>query len=112
VSRIYQGLEGQQLAKEIAPFAEDGLVEKVLAGQSQKYAKELKGKRLAQSITFIKVKVLSDRVVCHFDRILKIEGMPLVIPTDVTLSMIEGRSTRLNPKGIYVGGIEEHEGAK
>lgn len=100
------------LAKEISPFAEEELVTKVIATQASKFGKILKEKKLAQSIAFVKVTVLEDRVVAKFLRILLIEGVPLAVPAEVTLSVIQGAPTRLNPLGVYVGGILEHEGGK
>jgi hypothetical protein len=108
----WKEFNGEKVAREIAPFAEDGLVAKVIDAQNQRYVKELKGKRLEQAITFVDVQVLPDRVICRFDRVLKIEGIPLVIPTEVTLSLIQGEQTRLNPIGIYVTGITENNSAK
>jgi len=109
---VWDDFSGEKLAREIAPFAETGLVQKVIDAQTQKYVKELKGKRIQQAITFVRVDVMDDRVVCRFDRVLKIEGIPLIIPTNVTLSMIQGDPTRMNPMGIYVSGIAESENAK
>lgn len=109
---VWPEFNGQALAKEIAPYAEEALVGKIVETQALKYGKDFKGKRLAQEISFVKVDVLEDRVVCTFDRILKIEGIPLVIPTEVTLSMLRGSATRENPMGIFVSGILENEGAK
>lgn len=109
---VWPEFSGQALAKEIAPYTEDALVRKIVEAQALKYGKDFRGKRLAKEISFVKVEVLEDRVVCSFDRILKIEGIPLVIPTEVTLSMLRGSSTRENPMGIFVSGILENEGAK
>lgn len=109
---VWPQFQEDLLAKEIYPFAENSLVEKFVNAQSSKLGKELKSKKLAQAITFIDVQVKEDKVLCRFDRVLKIEGLPLVIPTEVTLSMIQGSSTRLNPMGIYVSGIMEHEGKR
>jgi hypothetical protein len=109
---VWDSFNETTLAKEINPFAEEGLVLKILESQSQKYGKELKSKKLSQAITFIEVKVLDDRVISRFDRILKIEGIPLVVPMEVTFSMIQKSATRLNPMGIYVAGITEREGGK
>ena len=109
---VWSDFNGQTLAHEIAPFAEDGLAQKVIDGQGQKYAKELKGKHLAQAITFVSVEVFDDRVIAKFDRVLKIEGIPLIIPSEVTLSMVQSDPTRLNPMGIYVSGITENDHAK
>ncbi len=109
---VWNEFKPEQLAREIEPFAEKGFVEKVIAGQSQKYGKELKGKKLSQAITFVEVEILEDRVVARFDRVIKIEGIPLLMPTEVVFSMIQGSGTRINPMGIYVSGITEREGAK
>ena len=109
---VWPEFSGQALAKEIAPYAEEALVGKIVETQALKYGKDFKGKKLAQEISFVKVDVLEDRVVCTFDRILKIEGIPLVVPTEVTLSMLRGSSTRENPMGVFVSGILENEGAK
>lgn len=109
---VWPEFSSQALAKGLGPYVEDALVEKIVETQAQKFGKDFKGKKLAQEITFVKVNVLDDRVVCTFDRVLKIEGIPLVIPTEVTLSMLRGSSTRENPMGVFVSGILENEGAK
>lgn len=109
---VWSDFDAESLAKELAPYTDSALITKVVDAQSSKIAKELKGKKLEQAITFVKVRVLDDRVVCNFDRVLKIAGIPLVIPTETTLTMIQDRPTRLNPMGIYVSGILENEGAK
>ncbi len=109
---VWSGFSGEKIAKEITPFAESGLVTKVVDSQVQKYGREFKDKKLSQAITFLSIEVLDDRVVCRFDRVLKIENIPLVIPTEVTLSMLKGSQTALNPMGIYISGITEREGAK
>lgn len=108
---VWPEFSTERLAREISPFSEEALVPKLVSAQEQKYGNDLKSKKLAQAITFVEVEVLEDRVVARFDRVLKIEGIPLVIPTEVTLSMIKGVASRLNPMGIFVSGITEHEGA-
>lgn len=109
---VWTDFNGQALAKDIAPYAEEALVGKIIESQSAKYAKVFKGKKLAQEISFVKVTVLEDRVVCAFDRILKVDGIPLVIPTELTLSMLQGSPTQQNPMGVFVSGILENEAAK
>jgi hypothetical protein len=109
---VWKEFNANGTARDITPFAESGLIAKVTDGLNQKYNKELKGKRLSQAITFVAVDVQDSQVVAHFDRILKIEGIPLIIPTEVRLSMVQGDPTRLNPMGVYVSGITELDGAK
>lgn len=109
---VWNEFNAEKIARSISPFTEGVLADKVIGTQSQKYLKELGGKHLAQSLAFVDVSVLDDRVICKFDRILKIEGIPLVIPTEVTLALTQGDQTVFNPMGIYVGGIKESENAK
>lgn len=109
---VWSDFNENTLAKEITAFAEDGLISKVIDAQTAKYGKLLKGKRIEQSIAFVKVKVLDDHVQANFLRVLLIEGIPLTVPTEITISMIQGTPTRQNPMGIYVSGIIEREGAK
>lgn len=109
---VWSEFNGQKVAREIAPLVEEALIPKIVDAQTQKYGKQFKDKKLSQAITFVNVEVLDDRVVCRFDRVLKIEGIPLVIPTEVSLAMLQGSQTELNPMGIYVSGIAERDGAK
>lgn len=109
---VWGEFNSEKIARSISPFTEGALADKVIGTQSQKYLKDLGGKHLAQSLAFVEVSVLADRVVCKFDRILKIQGIPLIIPTETTLSLIQGDQTDFNPMGIYVGGIKETENAK
>ncbi len=109
---VWPQFETETLKKEVSVYLEDELLEKLMAAQVQRYVKELKNKKMSQAVTSIEVEVLPDKVVARFDRLLKIEGVPLVIPTELNISMIEGPRTRLNPMGIYISGILEHEGTK
>jgi hypothetical protein len=109
---VWNDLNSDVMSRKVSPYVEPELLQKVIDAQVGRYAKELKGKKLEQDLSFVKVQVLPDRVVCHFDRVLKIEGVPVVIPTDLTLAMIKGASISGNLLGVYIAGITEHEGAK
>lgn len=109
---VWNEFNADTLRASIMPFVDVDMAQKIIDAQSSRYSKELKGKKIEEALTFVRVDVLTDRVVCRMDRVLKIGGVPLVIPTQLTLSMILGDKTRLNPMGIYIVGISEHEGAK
>ena len=109
---VWNEFNTSKLTHEISPFADEGLVPKFVEAQSQRYLKELKAKNLEQAITFVKVDVQTDKVLCTFDRVLKIEGIPLIIPTSVTLWMTLSTPTRLNPMGIYITSITESDNGK
>lgn len=108
---VWESFDPENLGAEIRPYSEEGLVPKVLATQTQKFGK-IRDKKISQEISFVKVSVLEDRVTCSFLRILKVEGIPLVVPTQLTFALIQGSRTTANPMGIYVSGISESENAK
>lgn len=114
VSMLYtwKEFDASFIKKQVSPFVEEELLGKILAAQTQRYVKELKNKKMSQEITSVTVVVQSDKVIARFDRVLKIEGVPVVIPTELTLSMLQDVQTRTNPMGIYISGITEHEGTK
>ncbi len=108
---VWSSFDPEALKIEISPLTEENLVKKAVAAQLKKYgSKDFAGKKIAQAITFVRVNVFEDRVECLFDRVLKIDGLPLVIPTTMTLSLLKGKANRLNPMGVYVVGINESEG--
>jgi len=109
---VWKGFDLSQLRKEVSIFAEEDLLKKLMEAQGQRYIKELKNKKMSQAVTSIEVEVLNDKVVARFDRLLKIEGVPIVIPTQVILSMIQGSQSSANPMGIYISGMIENEGIK
>ena len=109
---VWSGFDAGRLKKEVSVYVEENLLEKLMVAQVQRYLKELKNKELSQAVTSIEIEVLADKVMARFDRLLKIENVPIVVPTELTLSMIQGPQTRINPMGIYISGILEHEGAE
>lgn len=109
---VWSDYKADRLKKEIIPYVEEELLNKIMESQNQKYERDLKGRKLSQAITFVEIEVLNDKVIARFDRILKIDGVPLVVPTEISLNMIKGTATRLNPLGVYISGVTENEGAK
>lgn len=108
---VWDSFDPDTLASQIKPYSEDALVPKVLATQTQKFGK-LQDKKISQDISFVKVSVLETKVTCSFLRILKVEGIPLVVPTQLSFALIQGARTIANPMGVYVAGISEAENAK
>jgi hypothetical protein len=105
---VWESFDPIRIAAEIRPFSNDGLVQKIMETQTRKFGK-VHEKKIAQDLAFVKVHVSDDHVTATFLRILTVEGIPLVVPTELTFSLIEGRRTRFNPMGVYVSGITESE---
>lgn len=108
---VWETFEPDTLAAQIKPYSEEALVPKILATQTQKFGK-MRDKKISQDISFVKVSVLESKVTCSFLRILKVEGIPLVVPTELSFALIQGSRTTANPMGVYVAGINETENAK
>lgn len=105
-------LEPDVIIRQVSPLVTSGLLERIRAELSQKVEKDFKGKTLSQDIVSVSVKVTPKEVIASFDKVLKINGVSIVIPSQMAFNIIRGGSTRWNPMGLYVNGIIEHEGAK
>jgi hypothetical protein len=44
-----------------------------------------------------------------FDKIIRINGIPLLVPTEMSFQLIRTKPTKWNPYGILVNGVIEHE---
>ncbi len=105
----WQELEPGSMAKSLQPVVTDGLSKKLYGLFTHLKDKEFEGKQVSQSIVNVKIEVTKEQVAARFDKLLKIEGIPIPVPTTVSLNIIRGASNRWNPVGLYVNGIKEHQ---
>lgn len=105
-------LAPEVIIRQVSPLVTSGLLERIRLELSQKVEKDFKGKALSQEIVGVNVKVTPKEVIASFDKVLKINGVSIVIPSQMSFNIIRGGSTRWNPLGLYVNGIVEHEGPK
>jgi hypothetical protein len=108
----WNSLSPEVILKQVAPFVTDGLANRIRQELTLRAEKDFKGKTLSEGITNIKVQVTEKAVLASFDKVLRIDGLPLVVPTQMAFNIIRGTSTRANPIGLYVNGLIEHDGAK
>ena len=93
------------IVKNIHPFATDGLREKLKNYFTKKLQKEFKGKRVTQDIANLKVIVSKKHVIASFDKVLRVNNIPLVVPTELSFELIKGDVTNWNllcPIGKHV----------
>lgn len=102
----------ETILQQVAPLATSGLLDRIKGALVQRSEKDFKGKTLSQDVANVRVSVTEKNVIASFDKVLRIDGVPLVIPTELSFSIVRGSSTRWNPMGLYVNGLVEHEGAK
>jgi hypothetical protein len=72
--------------------------------------KEFFGKKIQQAVAGISVQVTKESTIAVFDVVLRVNNIPLIVPTQVALYLVKGVPTEWNPMGLYVNNITTHEG--
>lgn len=105
----WKKLDPETIQKGLGPIVTDGLSRKLKNFLTHLRDKEFQGKETSQAIVNVEVTVTEDKVVAHFDKLLRVEGIPIPVPTAVSLHIIQGAPNAWNPVGLYVNGIKEHQ---
>ena len=103
-------IEPKSIADRLSHLTTSGLNRKIKVLLTDLKEKHLQGKKASQAVAGVFVKVTEKEVTAYFDKVLKIEGIPLVIPTGVSIAVTRGSQTSANPSGIYINGIIENSG--
>jgi hypothetical protein len=107
----WEKLEPSAIARQFEPLTTPGLQEKLKNQLIDKRERGLKDKAVSQDFAFLKVKVTEKSVVATFDKILHVNGIPLVVPCEISFQITQGPQTNWNTLGLYVNGLIEHEGS-
>ena len=102
-------LDPQTKKRSLSPIVTDGLQQKLFKLLTHLKDKEFQGKKTSQSIVNVEVSVAKEKVVASFDKLLRIENVPIPVPTTVSLNIIKGTPNIWNPIGLLVNGIIEHQ---
>ena len=97
------------IANSISPMVTDGFKRKTQKELEGMRNKGFKDKKLVQSLSNIEVRVTKSRTVAIFDRILRVNGIPLLIPTQISFFLVRGEKSFWNQMGLFVDGITIHE---
>lgn len=104
----WNDFEPMMILERIRPYVKEGFYDKLLSTLKKDKSKAIKGKSIRQTIADVKVKVEKDAVFASFFKILIIEGIPLPIKTEIAFQLAKGATSAINPFGIYVNGVVEH----
>lgn len=105
----WDALDPESKSKTLAPIVTKGLGKKLFSLLTHLKDQEFQRKETQQVIVNVKVDVTEQSVVASFDKILRIEGIPIPVPTTISLNIIKGATNAWNPIGLYVNGIREHQ---
>ena len=106
----WDSFQPQVIVKKLEPYTTESLREKLLEEFGKKGFQNKPGESIEQSVSRIRPDISEKAVLATFDRILRINGVPVVVPTEVSLLLSEGPKTFFNPMGLYINGLIEHDG--
>lgn len=61
-----------------------------------------KGKKVEQYVAFIRPILKGKKFYAKFDRILRVNDLPMIVPSQVRLQIVQDSKTPCNPLGLYV----------
>lgn len=105
----WDSFQPQVIVKKLEPYTTEAFRDKLLEEFGKKDAQNKPGESIEQSVSRIKPDISEKAVMASFDRVLRINGVPVVVPTEVSLLLSEGPKTFFNPMGLYINGLIEHE---
>lgn len=106
----WSDLEVDKMVRAIAPISTDGLVQKLKEQLGKKKpGPSEKDQKIEESVTNIQVTLTDKSATATFDRIVRINGTPLIVPSEVALEVIQGDVTQWNRFGLYVNGLVERD---
>jgi hypothetical protein len=105
----WKKLNLEDVLHHIQPITTSGLLDKVKDDLVLFIKNDLSKKNFQQAVANIEVKVSKSSITASFDRVIRVDGLPLVAPLQLSLELIRGSRTRFNPVGLYINGIIEHQ---
>ena len=105
----WKKLNLEDVLHHIQPITTSGLLDKIKDDLVLFIKNDLSKKNFQQAVANIEVKVTESSITASFDRVIRIDGLPLVAPLGLSLELIRGSRTRFNPIGLYINGIIEHQ---
>ena len=95
------------MLKELAPYTSEGLLQKLVSSQGKNKALM---SQTVQDVIIRQIKAEEGKVYLLIDRVIQVsDKMKVVSPLELTLTLIRGSSNRLNPLGLYINSVIEHE---
>jgi len=100
----------QSIIKNLEPFTTQAFRDRLFEEFGKKSFQNKPGESIEQSIARVKPDISEKSILASFDRVLRINNVPVVVPTQISVQLSEGPKTYFNPIGLYINGVIEHEG--
>lgn len=110
IKHRYEIKNGQQknIIKNILPLSTEGYLA-ALKSEMEKDQTASPITDLEQYVANIQLTVNAKEALAKFDKIVRFNGLPLLIPTEASFQIVKDTPTEWNPYGILVNGVVEHE---
>ncbi|MEZ4743999.1 MAG: hypothetical protein R3B45_16385 [Bdellovibrionota bacterium] len=105
----WSDLDPKSIETSLSPLVTKGLKGKLYQVLSHLKENEFQGKKTSQSIVNLEIQVTKENIIASFDKLLRIENIPIPVPTTVSLSIIRESPNYWNPTGLMVNGLIEHQ---
>lgn len=103
-------LSAEAIVRNISPLVTQEFVGEVEKRLKRKIGKKKSRKQISQTVSGIRTEVTPKESFASFDRIIRVDGIPLISPVQLSFKIVRGRANPWNPMGLYVDGITIHEG--
>ena len=107
---VWKTLNPEEITRQIEPIATEGFREKIFTSLKERKEKVFPGKKVSQDIAGLQVEVTEENTTATFDVVLRVDGLPLIVPTQIRFQLVKAPATDWNPIGLFVNGATVHEG--
>ena len=103
----WEELHPKSMHTSLSPLVTEGLNTKIFTLLTHLKEKDFKGKKTSQAIVNLSLTVTEKEVTAQFDKLLKIEGLPIPVPTKVSIKLVQDQPNAWNPMGLLVNQMVE-----
>lgn len=110
--KLRYSLNGSHLdltLKNILPLSTEGYLKIMQKEFEKEFNPQKKIEGFSQTVANIEIILSETEALAKFDKIIRFNGIPLLVPTEASFLIVKERPNTWNPYGILVNGVVEHE---
>lgn len=105
----WQEFNPEYIVSNLSPIVKSGLKAKI-RNKLEKRLEQLKGQQVSQYVGKIKIHIDENkRIIGVFDKVLRIENIPLISEAQVLIGIVKGFSSKANKIGLYINSVVNYE---
>lgn len=105
----WQEFNPEYIVSNLSPIVKSGLKAKIRK-KLENRLDQLKGQQVSQYVGKIKIHIDEHkRIIGVFDKVLRIENIPLISEAQVLIGIVKGFSNKANKIGLYINSVVNYE---